>query len=196
MLLVAAPWVLGLLNLDTRLWVAERSGAGRGDDDNGQAESLFYDQPARIAAAVQRVRAGQPGKTGVYFVGFAGDGDQALFRREAQFASRGVRHALRHRASARYCSSTTSRIATPTRWRASPGLGQTLRLLASRMNTEKDVLVLFLTSHGSQDGLEVQNGSLPLAQLAPADLREVLDASGIRWRIIVVSACYAGRVPR
>ena len=54
------------------------------------------------------------------------------------------------------------------------------------------MLVLFLTSHGSQDGLEVQNGSLPLAQLAPADLRELLDASAIRWRIIIVSACYAG----
>jgi hypothetical protein len=72
------------------------------------------------------------------------------------------------------------------------GLGQTLRLLAARMNPDNDVLVLFLTSHGSQDGLEVQNGSLPLAQLAPSDLREQLDASGIRWRIIVVSACYAG----
>ena len=44
------------------------------------------------------------------------------------------------------------------------------------MDPDNDVLVLFLTSHGSQDGLEVQNGSLPLAQLAPADLRELLDA--------------------
>jgi hypothetical protein len=60
------------------------------------------------------------------------------------------------------------------------------------MNPANDVLVLFLTSHGSEDGLEVQNGSLPLAQLAPADLREVLDASGIRWRVVVVSACFAG----
>jgi Peptidase C13 family len=54
------------------------------------------------------------------------------------------------------------------------------------------VLVLFLTSHGSEDGLEVENGTLPLAQLAPGDLRAALDASGIRWRVVVVSACYAG----
>jgi hypothetical protein len=52
--------------------------------------------------------------------------------------------------------------------------------------------VLFLTSHGSEDGLEVQNGSLPLAQLAPADLQEALDTAGIRYRVVVVSACYAG----
>jgi hypothetical protein len=60
------------------------------------------------------------------------------------------------------------------------------------MDPAQDVLVLFLTSHGSQDGLEVRNGSLPLAQLAPADLRQALDESGIRWRVVVVSACYAG----
>ena len=72
------------------------------------------------------------------------------------------------------------------------GLAQTLKVLASRMNPDEDVLVLFLTSHGSEDGLEVENGSLPLAQLAPGDLRQALDASGIRWRVLVVSACYAG----
>jgi hypothetical protein len=64
--------------------------------------------------------------------------------------------------------------------------------MALRMDADNDVLVLFLTSHGSVDGLEVQNGSLPLAQLAPADLREALDTAGIRYRVLVVSACYAG----
>src|SRR2546430_350568 len=60
------------------------------------------------------------------------------------------------------------------------------------MHPADDVLVLFLTSHGSEDGLEVENGSLPLSQLAPGDLRHALDDSGIRWRIVVMSACYAG----
>jgi hypothetical protein len=72
------------------------------------------------------------------------------------------------------------------------GLALTLKVLAGRMRADDDVLVLFLTSHGSQEGLEVSNGSLPLAQLAPADLREALDDSGIRYRVLVVSACYAG----
>jgi len=72
------------------------------------------------------------------------------------------------------------------------GLEQTLKVLAARMDPEEDVLVLFLSSHGSEDGLEVENGSLPLAQLAPEDVREALDASGIRWRVVVVSACHSG----
>src|SRR5207245_5222510 len=66
------------------------------------------------------------------------------------------------------------------------GLAQTLKGLASRMHLNDDVLVLFLTSHGSQDGLEVENGSLPLSQLAPGDLRHALDDSRIRWRSVVM----------
>jgi hypothetical protein len=52
--------------------------------------------------------------------------------------------------------------------------------------------VLTLTSHGSKDGIEVSNGSLPLLQLAPADLRQALDEAGIKWRVLIVSACYSG----
>ena len=190
-LLVVSPWVLGVLNLDTRLWVADDPSQSQSEEDTAQAEVLFYDQPARIAAAVQRVRPAQRGKAGVYFVGFAGDGDPALFRREAQFASEvfGTRFGSEGR-SVLLVNDLEDRDSYPLASVA--GLGQTLRLLSTRMDPDNDVLVLFLTSHGSQDGLEVQNGSLPLAQLAPSDLRELLDASAIRWRIIVVSACYAG----
>jgi len=33
---------------------------------------------------------------------------------------------------------------------------------------------------------------LPLAQLGPPDLQEILDESRIKWRILIVSACYSG----
>jgi Peptidase C13 family len=187
----AAPWALASLNLDTRLWIVEEPEERQDADDAGQAESLFYDQPARIAAAVARVKPPQPGKPGVYFVGFAGDGEQAVFRREAQFAAEvfGTRLGSQQR-SVLLINDVEDRDSWPLASVA--GLTQTLKVLASRMNTQEDVLVLFLTSHGSEDGLEVSNGSLPLAQLAPGDLRGALEASGIRWRVLVVSACYAG----
>ena len=190
-LILASPWVLGFLNLDTRLWVAEEPEEAQNGDDNGQTEALLYEQPARIAAAVSRVRPAQPGKSGVYFVGFAGDGAQGVFRREAQFASEvfGARFGSRDR-SVLLINDVEDRESYPLA--SLSGLAQTLKVLASRMNTESDVLVLFLTSHGSEDGLEVENGSLPLAQIEPSDLREALDASGIRWRVLIISACYAG----
>jgi len=61
------------------------------------------------------------------------------------------------------------------------------------MHPDRDTLVLMLTSHGNdEDGIAITNGSLPEDALSPEDLRQILDESHIRWRIIVVSACYSG----
>ena len=50
-----------------------------------------------------------------------------------------------------------------------------------------------LTSHGSEDHeFYINQPPLPLDPLTPQRLRVALDASGIRWRVIVVSACYSG----
>ena len=61
------------------------------------------------------------------------------------------------------------------------------------MNREEDVLFLMLTSHGSDEpSLSVSNGDWPLEQLDGHALRASLDESGIRWRVIVISACHSG----
>lgn len=191
-LVLVSPWVMGLLNLDTRLWVAEEEPEQTQEaDEETEVEALFYDQPAQILAAVSRVESAPKGTAGVYFVGFAGDGEQGVFRRETLFASQvfaerfgsGPRTVL-------LVNNVDDRDTYPLA--SVSGLAQTLKGLAAHMDLSDDVLVLFLTSHGSQDGLEVENGSLPLSQLAPDDLRHALDDSGVRWRILVVSACYAG----
>src|SRR5690606_15240010 len=84
-------------------------------------------------------------------------------------------------------SATDTPIASLTALRAA------LAGVAERMDPDEDVLLLFLTTHGSSDHeLLVQLGELPLDQVTPASLAEALDESGIRWRIVVVSACYSG----
>lgn len=190
-LLLASPWMIGWLDLDTRLWVPPDTSEAQDDLDPGEAEALLYDQPARIAAVVERVTPSEPPTPHAYFVGFAGDADPEVFSREAQFARQvfATRFGSADR-SVLLVNDAGDRDSWPLA--SLSGLAQTLKLLATRMDPDEDVLVLFLTSHGSADGLEVRNGSLPLAQLAPEDLRQALDDSGIRWRVVVVSACYAG----
>jgi hypothetical protein len=190
-LLLASPWMIGWLDLDTRLWVPPDTSEAQDDLDPGEAEALLYDQPARIAAVVERVTPSEPATPHAYFVGFAGDADPEVFSREAQFARQvfATRFGSADR-SVLLVNDAGDRDSWPLA--SLSGLAQTLKLLATRMDPDDDVLVLFLTSHGSADGLEVRNGSLPLAQLAPEDLRQALDDSGIRWRLVVVSACYAG----
>ena len=52
---------------------------------------------------------------------------------------------------------------------------------------------MHLTSHGSQTHeLSVEFYPLVLQPIRPADLRSALDAAGIKWRIVVISACYSG----
>src|SRR5439155_23012035 len=82
-LVLASPWSIGMLNLDTRLWVVEEDEPAQTQepDEETEADALFYDQPAQIAAAVARVTGTRPRTTGVYFVGFAVHVEQVLLRR-------------------------------------------------------------------------------------------------------------------
>jgi hypothetical protein len=73
------------------------------------------------------------------------------------------------------------------------GLKYALRGLAARMNVDKDVLFLSISSHGAKDqAIAVSNSQLPLNDLTSEDLVEALSGSGIQWRVIIISACYAG----
>lgn len=191
-LVLASPYALAWLNLDTRLWVPPDTDETSDPADPGAVEALLYDQPERIAAAVARLVPSQPpSRARAYFVGFAGDADPEVFSRETQFASEqfAARFGTADR-SVLLINDAGDRDSWPLA--SLSGLRLTLRLLATRMDPQEDVLILFLTSHGSEDGLEVRNGTLPLGPIEPDDLRQALDESGIRWRLVIVSACYAG----
>jgi hypothetical protein len=61
------------------------------------------------------------------------------------------------------------------------------------MDPERDVLFLAISSHGSEDpSIVVANSDLPFNDLTPAQLAQALQDAGIRWRVIIISACYAG----
>ncbi|MDF0498235.1 C13 family peptidase [Bradyrhizobium yuanmingense] len=59
------------------------------------------------------------------------------------------------------------------------------------MDPEKDVLFLILTSHGSPDGLAIKAGRLT-ETLTPSRLRDMLAKTGVRHKVVVISACYSG----
>ncbi len=188
--IIAAPLMLRALDLDTRLWLTDDIEEGQADDDS-DAESVLYDQPARLVASVEHMAPRDPGAANVFYVGFAGDGEQGVFKREALFAEQVLgEHFSSEDRSINLINDEGDRDSYPIA--SVSGLAQSLKLIASRMNMQQDVLVLMLTSHGSRDGLEVVNGSLPLLQMDPIELQHALDESGIKWRVVIVSACYAG----
>jgi hypothetical protein len=59
------------------------------------------------------------------------------------------------------------------------------------MNGDRDILFLVLTSHGSQEGLAV-NAGRSAETLKPANLAGMLNRTGIRYKVVIISACYSG----
>jgi hypothetical protein len=155
---------------------------------------VLFAQPDLVDRAVERLSAGTVGRTDVYFVGFAAYGNQGVFEKEIRWANDafGKRMDLDGR-TLQLINSPERNEGTTTPLATASGLSRSLAGIARKMNVEEDVLLLFLTSHGSDDAeLSVSQGYLPLEQLDARTLRAALDDAGIRWRVIMISACHSG----
>jgi hypothetical protein len=70
---------------------------------------------------------------------------------------------------------------------------ESLRRLGEIMNRNEDVLMLYLTSHGSETHeLVVDFRPLRFRSVDPVQLKAALDDAGMRWKVVVISACYSG----
>ncbi len=172
-----------------------------GNDDTSRAtpdaelavpELTMYAQKELLDAALADLAPERPGEVDLYAIGFAGDAEEGAFRNEVEFLPQLLAHRFDNpdrtiRLINHVGSAARVPLATVT------NLERALAGIAERMDLEQDILLLYLTSHGSEDHLlYVNQPPLPLRQLSPSRLRVALDEAGIRWRVIVVSACYSG----
>lgn len=156
-------------------------------------EQLMFDQPGLLADAIDRLRPRKPGASNLYVVAFGGDGSEDVFHNEVEFAGR--LFARRFDAEGHVllldnnpASLATRPLATLTNLRIA------LAAMAERMDPAEDILLVYLTSHGSRDHqLFVSLDPLPLNQIGPDDLATALQTSpSIRWKVLIVNACYSG----
>jgi hypothetical protein len=70
-------------------------------------------------------------------------------------------------------------------------LAKSLQVAANGLDTENDILFLILTSHGSPAGLAVKAGRLTQT-LTPSNLADMLARTGMRHKVVIISACYSG----
>jgi hypothetical protein len=72
-------------------------------------------------------------------------------------------------------------------------LREALHHVGGIMDKNEDVLLLYVSSHGSeQHELAVDFRPFRLTQITPERLKAALDDSGVRWKVVVISACYSG----
>jgi hypothetical protein len=154
-------------------------------------ERIFYKQPALLTEQLEALQAERSDRDDLYFVGFAGYALQDVFRNEIQFA-----RALFDRRfdtqgrSLVLINNLATRDTQPLA--SSVNLEHALQHIGNVIDRDNDVVVLFLTSHGSMADLSVNFWPLRLNDVTPAMLKQYLDNAGIKWRIIMVSACYSG----
>ena len=173
------------------LWVA----AGDSEDESGERltqEEVFYRQGRLLEERLAALSPERPGVTDLYFVGVAADGGQDTFYAEItsikrlldeRFDTAGRSIALVNNPA----TLTEHPVATVTSLRA------TLAHLGGTIDAEEDIVFLHLATHGSRDyRLVFDLPPLELAQLTPSALARMLADSGIKWKVIVISACFSG----
>jgi hypothetical protein len=168
-------------------WILVAASGAHAQDTGDAAQA----QRALIDAQVAKFDGEAEPLGRVYFLGFAGFGGERVFAEEIKLAAR--------RVGERYGSSTRSVLLLNDRrdlttWplASQSSLRYSLREIARVMNRDEDVLFLALSSHGSRGVISVTNTGMAEQSLSARTLAKLLEESGIRWRVVVVSACFSG----
>lgn len=151
-------------------------------------------QRVLVESAVAGLAPQRPGQPDLYVVGVGGDNTEDVFRNETvyldtlmsqRFGARGrVLTLINH---------SDSLIRTPRPLATLENLRAVLAGVGKTMDRDQDVLLLFMTMHGTpQHQLFVQMAPVYYGLIDPRQLRKALDDAGIRNRVLVISACYSG----
>jgi hypothetical protein len=192
LLLVAASVFALMLYTGTQKWdfllVPQATEVGTSLAD----ENHFHNHRGVLAEALAELLPHRAGKTDLYYVGFAPDATDAVFVRE----SRSIKRIMDERfgTEGRSIALINHRDALSVEPMASATqLQDTLDHIASLMDVNEDVLFMYVTTHGGQNGEWVVSAPpLNLNAVNGRELKRMLDEAGIRWRVLVVSACYSG----
>jgi Peptidase C13 family len=186
--------ILFLLNYmpRTEFWTAYEDVGADTTQSPILQEDLFHAQGGLLEANLAALQPQRAGIADLYFVGFAPYGTQDVFGKELHTVSRLMRERFDTSGRTLLLSNDPATlgdlpIASATNLRAA------LKRVGRIMDTDEDVLFLYITTHGSEDGeLSVELGPLELSQIKPATLARMLHDSGIKSKVLVISACYSG----
>ena len=176
-------------NMD--LWWNEPPDADVAGTSEIDTETTYYQQDRLTGALLATVRPGTPGVVEMYFVGFAGDGNEDVFMNEVTY----VRDLMRRRYGDGHALALINNAATVDELPLANrhNLERVLRGVGEKMNRDEDILFVYFSSHGSQEHqLSVFLDALNLDDLEPLDVEKAVRMSGATYRVVGISACYSG----
>jgi len=154
-------------------------------------EKALFNQPERLSDAFKLLAPSEPGKVDLFALIGAGDGTQKVFSLESQTIAGSLQPAYVAPEHLLRLSNFPGTMDTLPLLTLS-NLQQAVKALAERMQTE-DVLLLYLTSHGSAEhefALEAPGHSF--VSITPADLSQALTPLADNPKVLMISACYSG----
>jgi Peptidase C13 family len=148
-------------------------------------------QGALLAAETADLAPTVKGATNVYALGLAGWADQDVFIKELDggLAAMGDIFPIRGRTLRLINDRTTAEhipLASERNFVAA------VAAIGKVMNKTDDVLLLLMTSHGEHTGFALKFPNETASELTPQFVAATLDNEGIKNRIVIVSACFAG----
>jgi hypothetical protein len=193
-LVLLAALVTLLLEMAPRaqLW----AGGGQDEADDAEQsltqEEVFHQQGRLLDERLAALAPERPGVADLYFVGVAADSEQDTFYSEVA----SIRDLLDERFDT--AGRSIALINNPETLTEQPiatvsNLRDALAYLGNIINADEDVVLLHVATHGDSDyRLTFDMPPLELVQLTPSALARMLADSGIKWKVVVISACFAG----
>jgi hypothetical protein len=148
-------------------------------------------QAGLLQAEVTRLAPHPNGETAIYALGVAGWSGLDVFAKEIDGGLASIARVLP-------IKDRTLRLINNPATVASVALAShnnftaAVHAIGNVMNKDNDVLILLMTSHGDPRGFGLQLPDQKPIDLTPKQVAETLDQEGIKYRVVIVSACFSG----
>ncbi|HET7561292.1 MAG TPA: C13 family peptidase [Rhodanobacteraceae bacterium] len=155
-------------------------------------EQVFYAQADLLDAEAAQLKPRTPGKVNLYAIVFAGDGSENVFRNEAEYFDKLFSQRLGAKGHVLVLENNPASLSTRplATW---SNLEDALAAVAAKMDLKQDILLVYFTTHGSEDHtLLVDMDPLPLDQIGASDLPGILAEHPFKYKVVIVNACYSG----
>jgi hypothetical protein len=189
--LLALPIWFSTLLAPNDPWFLKSPGDAVEGVDAG-AEPVLATQAFLLDQLLDKLEDERPGITDLYFVGFAPYGAQDVFRKDVEAARDVMDEKWGTKGRSIVLVNNPQTLLTAP-FATITNLRETLNEIGGAIDADNDVVMVYLVSHGTPEfHLSASQPPLTLVELTPAGLRQMLDDAGIKWRIVVVSACFSG----
>ncbi|MBE1284596.1 MAG: hypothetical protein GJ676_14880 [Rhodobacteraceae bacterium] len=153
-------------------------------------EALYYRQPGLMAAQIDAIPPSEAGEADLFVLAAGGYAYEQVFKREVEAVPELLD--ATHGAGERQMRLLNSVVAPDIYPLANKtNMEAAFRAMADRMQTE-DVALIYLTTHGSPGQFSLSFWEMSVNEMHAEDLATMLDRSGLRNAVIVISACYSG----